>query len=309
MSEVAEATTIIGELETSMGMPVVVFMANWKGEYAVDPGEEGGRRLASTLAQVHRRQGEPEEMALVMLGRGGTGAFCDQVLRCAANLGIRLDVVVPHRIDGAPAMVALGADRITLHPQGGIGAVDAGVLVAGRQRIDASLQQISGVDPLDLVSLSEADKAFISRLAYERQVQGEMRQIAHRWLSGETPWAMQQTLGRAGALGADELREEGVNIRVTPAPLAEQLEELLTWAESFMHLFRMPSERFEVSAEVADEVEFEPATLIPAAVLLEASGGWLFELDTGSPDPFAPRLLGQWSNWEPEAVDGETQGE
>ncbi len=306
MSQVSEATTIIGELETSLGMPVIVFLSHWQGEYAVDPGEDGGRLLSKVMVEVYRRHGEPRQMALVLLGRGGESCFADQVLRCAEHLDIELDVVVPHRIDGATALLALGADRITLHPGGGIGAVDRGLLVTGRQRVDSDIQELSGLSLRDLASLPESEKGVITRVARERLVCRDLRRLARRHIAGDkAQWAMMESLGKGAALGQAELQNRGLDVRVAPGPLAEQLDELLEWGIDFMHLFEDPSQRFEVSAEVADEVEFEPATTVPAAVILEAESGYLYELDTGSPDPYAPRLLGGWSSWEPRALDGE----
>lgn len=302
---IAESTTMIGELETSLGVPTFALFANWRGEYSVDADEQAGRLLTSMFVE-RLRQERADEIALILAARGGYPAFADGVLRTLGQLEVRLQVVVPCRVDGSVGLLAAAGDNITLHPQAGIGAVDRGLCVVPREHLDASLFPYAPVDPAEFARLEQGEETAVARLAFDRLVRREQRRMAGRVMDSVAPdsdgsdWLLETSLGRGLTIGVHQLRQAGVEARVAPVPLAEQLEELMEWAGDTLSLFRDPDERFEVSDTVADEVEFEPAEMVPAAAIVGTQGVWLHELDTGSPDPHAPRLLGDWRRWDPE---------
>lgn len=305
---IAESTTLIGQFETSLGVPTFGFFANWSGEYSVDADERAGRLVTGAL--VERLRDEPgDQAALIIAARGGYPAFADVVLRTARQLGIELEVLVPCRIDAAAALVAAAADTTTLHPQGGLGAVDAGLCVVPRRPMDASLFPHCPVEPAAIPELNQNEQTTVLRLAFDRFVREEQRRMASRYLRsrcGEDDsmeWLLASRLGAGLTVGATELKRIGFDCRVAPDPLAEQLEQLLQWARKALHLFESPSDRFEVSDDIETEVEFEPAELVSAAAVVGTDRVWLHQLDTGSPDPDVPRLLGQWHRWNPELDD------
>lgn len=301
---IAESTTMIGELETSLGVPTFGFFANWSGEYSVDADEEAGRLLSQAIIERMRGQ-RSDRVALIVAARGGYPAFADAVLRSVDHLDVELEVLIPCRIDGAAGLIALGADSITLHPGVGIGAVDVGLCVAPRPPLDASLVGHLSVEPSKIPELDESRKAVLTRLAYDRLLRRRQRQMAGRLLEpgpgeGAVDWMLESSLGSGMTVGAGRLRKAGLQVRIAPEPLAEQLEELLDWGRQTLQLFESPGTRFEFSDELETEVEFEPATRVPAAAIVETGSVWLHELDTGSPDPDAPRLQGRWRRWDPE---------
>lgn len=269
---IAEATTILGELEASLGVPTFALFAHWRGEYAVDLDEEAGRLLSTMIIERIREQ-QAEQIALIVDGRGGYPTFADAVLRTTRQLNIELQTIPIGRIDGSIGLLALGAKLITLHPQAGIGALDRGLCVgAGREEPDHFISR---------------DQRQIARylLKYYLQPHEQPPPLDNLFLS---------TLGQGVTAPIDLLEKFGLNLRIAPDPLAEQLEELRRWAADALNLFEPPGARFKVSAQWAEEVEFEPATYISAAAIIGVERGWTYELDTGSPDPDAPRLAGRW---------------
>ncbi len=307
---IAESTTIIGELENSLGVPTFAFLSHWIGEYAVDADEEAGRLLVSTVVDRLRRE-NADEIALILVARGGYPIFADAVIRAMRHLDVDLQVLLPARVDGAASLLTLAAEKITLHPQAGLGAVDSGLCVAPRRPFNAALHAYSAVDPVSLLEMEEGSRAEMARLAYDRLIRHEQRRTAAHLLSGRDLDEAQiasfttDTLGAGLSAGATQLDQASFDVRVAPAPLAEQLEALLAWGQEALSLFRSPQERFQLSDGLADEVEFEPATLVPAAAVVSIDAVWLHELDTGSPDPDAPKLMGHWRSWDPASRDSE----
>ena len=308
MSEFAKAMTMVGQLETSMGVPTFAYLANWNGEYAVDADEEAGRILASMIIERLRKD-DSEEIALILGARGGYPAFADHLLRTAWHLGVRIHSVVLCRIDGAVANVAVGSDSITLHPQAGLGALDRGLCVVTPAPLDSSLLAYWPVDPFKEAGGEPGREMLLAKIAHDKLIREELRKQASRFLErkietlepGELETTFEMHLGRGGTLDSWSLRNLGLEVRVAPGPLAEQLDEFLEWAGQHLHLFEPPQERYHVSNSFSAEVEFEPATRVEAAAILAIDSVWVHELDTGSPDPDAPRLTGRWRSWDPEA--------
>lgn len=269
---IAKATTILGELETSLGVPTFALFANWRGEFAVDLDEEAGRLLTTMIIERIRKD-NATQIALILDARGGYPAFADLILRTLRQLNLELQTIPLDRIDGATALLAMGAKLITLHPQAGIGALDRGLCVAhGEPQLDRILRK-------------------------------DQRQIAHHLAQYhlQTPedspplhLLFDRNLGQGTTAPVPLLERFGLELRVTPEPLAEQLEELRRWATTTVELFDSPGARFRISDQWPEEVEFEPATDVRAAAIISTDKGWIYELDTGSPDPDAPRLIGRW---------------
>ena len=312
---IAESTTMIGELEQSLGIPTYALFAHWTGEYSVDVDEEAGRYLAQLVVERMRRE-RSDEVALIVGARGGYPAFADTLLRTVRQLDIGLQVIVPFRIDGVASLVAAAADSVTLHPTGAIGAIDGGLCVVPRRPLDAALIEYCPADPLDIPAIEQGEESVLARLAYDRYIRAQQRAMATEMLSGRDGVddaaivrLLEDTLGDGLSVGRQQLQQLGVDARVAPEPLAEQLEELVDWGRDALHLFESPDERFQVSDELASEVEFEPATFVPTAAIIGSDSAWLRELDTGSPDPDAPRLQGRWRRWDPQGDDSGDRGE
>lgn len=270
---ITEAMTLLGELETSLGVPTFALFSHWRGEYAVDLDEEAGRHL-STMIIERSRETKTKQVALIVDARGGYPAFADAVLRTIRQLDLELQTILMGRVDGSIGLLALGARLITLHPQAGLGALDSGLCVVPRST--------SG-----MINSVRQDQRIIAR------------QIARYHLrkgdkSGSIDQLFEASLGQGATAPAELLEEIGLNLRIAPEPLAEQLEELRRWAAGALNLFETPGARFKVSDQWAEEVEFEPATTISAAAIIGIDAGWIHDLDTGSPDPDAPRLTGRW---------------
>lgn len=311
MIPVAEAISMLGHLETSMGVPTFAFFANWKGEYAVDADEEASRILSNLIVE-RVRQSQVDEVAILLGARGGDPCFADSVLRTIWHLGIRAHAVLTCRVDAGIANLAIGCESITLHPQAGIGALDSGLLVVPPGRVDSATLPFFPESPF-AVSLDPAREQTLARLAEDRRIRQELRLQARRLIERRNEGldekkilgAFESSLGRGGTLDSWSLIQMGLDVRVAPGPLAEQLEELLTWCGEHLHLFGRPHKRFRVTESFVEEVEFELATSVEAAAIFTIDTAWIHELDTGSPDPDAPRLTGAWRMWDPESPEKE----
>lgn len=286
----AKATAILAELETSLGIPTFAVLAHWSGEYAVDLDEEAARILGGLVMERVRGQ-EVEEVALILCGRGGEASFADRVLRTLSHLELGLQVVLLDRVDGAVALLSLGATSLLLHPQAAVGAVDRGLCIAPRPQLSPEILQLLALEELPA---EEEGRGEFLRVANEELQRHEQRVVGRRWLGDDLAEVDQEALGRSGGLTVRDLQALGKAARVAPGPLAEQLDELLDWATEALHLTRRPGERFQVSEEWGEEVEFEPATSVNVGAVLSTHAAWMRELDTGSPDPDAPRLRGAW---------------
>lgn len=306
MTSLAEATTMLAQLETSMGVPTFALFANWKGEYSVDVDEEAGRIFATMVLERMRRE-NGQEIAILLAARGGDPEFADAVLRAIWHLGLRAQVVILTRVDGAVAHLAIGAESITLHPLAGLGALDSGLLAVPPTAVTAGTLAYFPVSPLD-APLEPARELLLCRVAEDRRVRAELRTQARRLLERkiedleerELQLTFEESLGKSGTLDSWGLSQLGLECRVAPGPLAEQLEELLRWAGAHLRLYGEPPQRYRVSDSFAEEVEFDLATTIEAAAILSSEDAWIYELDTGSPDPDALKLKGNWKPWDPE---------
>ncbi|MBA2663717.1 MAG: hypothetical protein H0U74_15630 [Bradymonadaceae bacterium] len=272
MTTPSRENELLAELARQAGMPVIAIAANWQGEYAVDLDAHAARIfydvLAATIAAEDVR---PRELALVVAGQGGYPAFADAIRRAFSGLGICYRVYLPCTVDASLTLICLGATQIVLHPFGGLGPLDAGPLIE-RSSPDVEL---CGHGALQLVqrllpsSGHSFDTTKISRL---QSVQ----------------------IGPGTALGEVDLKRLGIKAHTAEAEEQDALWRLYEHVEHVLGLTRRPQERFTPSEQWPDEVEFEPATEMIAALICSTARRAVLELDTGRPDPDMPRLHGAW---------------
>ncbi|TXD39433.1 hypothetical protein FRC98_03285 [Lujinxingia vulgaris] len=290
----------IEQIETLLACPTFVALASWRGEYAVDLDEEAGGRLAT---QVLRRYREAPftDAALVILARGGHVAFAETLLRTLRHLDVSLTVLVPHEVSGMASVLALGAERIVLHPAAGLGACDRGMCVLERVPWTANLLEHLP-ELTDPAIFGEQATQTLSTVANQQRYRAEVRlalarQVSARQISPELVAATSlERLGEEGVADLGGLTRAGARAEVASPELAELLEHLIRAARDTHGLFDTPRARFERSTDWADEVEFAPAEDVAGALLASASLRDLYVLDTGSPDPDSPRLQGRWLN-------------
>jgi hypothetical protein len=284
-------------LQNTTGLPAIVLAANWRGEYAVDLDEAACRVFFDLIRESGLE--EADQIALVIAVRGGWPAFADGVLRILRGLNIGVRAYVPCRIDGAGSLLAIGARELVVHPFGGMGPVDAGPNVepAGPLTID-------GLELMRRWGLEEPrgrrEKKAFARLARAAQLREVSQILARRTgrnagLDLSSVEAMfTRAMGEGTTLGADELKAIGFAARA-----GEAEENMAVWAmfehyEQALKILEGPAPRFVPSEEWVDEVEFEPAMDVPAAVMATEEVEVFFDLDTGSPDPDMERLHGRW---------------
>ncbi|MFP4600152.1 MAG: hypothetical protein ACLFVJ_17985 [Persicimonas sp.] len=272
-----ERAQLIARLSEELGMPVITVAASWHGDNAVDLAEEGARAFVSVLeAELEAARADSdsdaEHVGLFLLGRGGFPVFAEGVWRVLRGRGLKAHAIVPYRADGAFTLIALTAERCLLHPYASLGAYDR--------------------CPITAVSASPGQQQKLARRLMERIVGGTDAGLGARvarCLGAES-------LGSQLGLASDELERLGIDSQITRGDRADLVWDLYRAYESELDILEPPTPRYTPS-DVADEVEFEPATGLCAAIIEGSAQSVHFELDTGSPDPETGVLEGRWM-WE-----------
>lgn len=267
MGLVVQDTKLIKDFSEQIGLPVIVIAANWNQERAVDLEDQAARVfydvLEATLAAAP--SGESlSEVALVLIGRGGQCSFADAVRRALGGLKISYRVYIPCPVDAAMTLLSLGASQIYLHPFGGIGA------------LDSSPQQQQAAEASILLA-------------------GRMLQMSGHTLDGRRIDQLQTSkMGQGTFLGESDLARLGLKARTVTGDERSNLWELFKAIETRIGLSESGLQRFTPSETWPDEVEFEPATMLTAALIASDHRQATFELDTGRPDPDKASLQGAW---------------
>ncbi|RAL25230.1 hypothetical protein DL240_03195 [Lujinxingia litoralis] len=288
----------IQRLEKELGCPVFVMLASSAGEYAVDLDGEAGERLARQLLRRHREESFAEA-ALVIAAHGGQVRFAETLMRTLEHLEVAFRVVLPGEVSGVGAMLAIAAEEVVLHPAAGVGACDRGRCVVERGPWSATLLEHLPQLPESLLGGEQAAQT-LSTIAHQLRYRAEVglclaRRVSARQISPELVSATSlEKLGEEGVAGAAALTRAGARVRLASDALAGALEALMVRATEVYGLFDTPKARFERSMDWADEVEFAPAEEVAGALLASGDMLELYVLDTGSPDPDAPRLHGRW---------------
>ncbi|MFU8803362.1 MAG: SDH family Clp fold serine proteinase [Bradymonadaceae bacterium] len=294
MMDKMAAPKLFEALSEALGAPALLIAANWRGEYGVDLDEAALRIFYDLFDEL---LGDATQIAIVLASRGGMPAFADGVVRALSGKDIPYTVYIPCAIDGASSLIALGAREIVVHPFGGLGPVDAGPLVEPPDPLSLDAFEYWKDFP---ASKSRTQRKAMIRLAAATQLRDVSRRLARRIAAaGSLPTNAVEGLftskmGRSMALGAAELARLGLPARGCDAGEASMLWDVFCRYERELKMVEEPAPRFVPSDGWVDEVEFEPAVDIPAAVIATASREAFFELDTGSPDPDVDRLHGTW---------------
>ncbi len=300
-------------LEDTFGVPVILIASRWREERAVDL----DRRAARTFLEIFDAMpGEydrpPETIGLFLVGRGGRTTFVNAVARVLDGYGVDYRCFVPGIVNGAYTLLGLGAEEVVCHPYGGLGAYDAPparrlegridveTLGALRPHLDGESEGIGG----ELPRLAQAAHLrSLARWQLERVVDGTDDGVGAR-VARELPVAR---LGAEVALGASDLAGLGVEARRADEAEREVMWRLYREVEADLGLRGEVPERYTES-ELAEEVEFEPARVIPGAIIESAYSSGVFQLDTGSPDPQTNMLDGTWREVEDLDSGGESSG-
>lgn len=277
---------LIKKLERGVDADVIVVAASWRDDIATDLDARAARFAAELVDDVKHRA------LLVYMARGGDTAFADHLSRSLAARDISYDLAVPTLVNAAGTLLALRAERILLHPHGGIGAYDAGPL---RVR-DAMLSARTFDDVPALGGIQYAhDTSLPLRLAGGMRERRLSRAFAQRFAGGRAVDRLTQLeLGDEVGFGAEELAAAGFEAQTWDhAPLWALFGEL----ERQLGVLSVPKPAY-TEADLADEVEFEPAVGLTGALVASRARIARYVLDTGSPHPDTGVFAGAWS-WQP----------
>jgi hypothetical protein len=189
-----------------------------------------------------------------------------------------------------------------MHPYGALGAYDRRPLGRLEAKLDSdSLRGLGGLQEMSIDALGLAGARKITTIASERRQAQLSRQLMRRMLGGTESGLgarverhlCADALGQDLALSASELDKLGLESAVADGHAADLIWQLYQAYERELEVLEVALPRFTQS-QVADEVEFTPATGKTGAVIEGVHDKLIFELDTGSPDPDTNMLKGEW---------------
>lgn len=276
----------IKKIEKELDCKAILIASSWREDICYDLDEAAARRVIDLYDDLK----QPESIALILQSRGGQVGFADSIIRALRARVERLITVVPTLINGAASLIALSSDQIALHPYGAIGGFDAGLMQHTAAQITRDIfDDIPALGGLRY----DHDPHMPARIAIAANAQRRAKQWLARRGQGETSGITVDALGRDTGLDARELQNSGFNaiafdfdpLRELQIMIDEELgnrgEELVLYTESDL---------------TTEEVEFEPAQGLPAVILQTTRKRYVFERDTGRPDPDTGELLGAWSD-------------
>jgi hypothetical protein len=316
-ADIPPRNQLLAELSDEIGMPVIAVANGWCGNNVVNLGEEGARAFIEVLdaelaAQPETSADAPEPVALFLVGRGGYPAFADGVWRALTGRGLEVTAIVPHRVDGALSLLALSSQHRLMHPYGALGAYDRRPLGRLEAKLDADVVRglaglaeggmaEGGLAGAGVAKLGLDDVTSLSQIAGERRYAQLSRHLMKRMLGGTESGLGARVerdlcadlLGADLALSANELDKLGLVTAVAEGRSSELVWQLYRAYERELEVLEVAMPRFTQS-QVADEVEFAPATGLTGAVIEGVHDQLIFELDTGSPHPDTGMLKGEW---------------
>lgn len=306
----------IAALSDALEMPVIAVVAGWLGDRRVDLGEEALRAFLhvfdAEMAAWKEATGKGDEVAIYLVGRGGYPEFAQGLARALRGRGVHATAVIPEQINGTFALAALGMEQRLMHPYAAIGAYDCPALRGARGAPDAdTLRELEVFHKLESsAAFMNADllppRALVA-IAHQRRQARHARQLLGRLLGEEKPKLpvdpgahssvaselSMRTLGAHLALCAEELGDLGVSTVVASPAQAELIWRLFEFYEEEFQVLHPAVPRYTKSG-IGDEVEFAPAMEMTGAVIEGGQEKFVYELDTGRPDPESGMLDGNW---------------
>ncbi len=273
----------IRALEARRKSRVIVVAASWREGVTHDLDLDGARAFLDVFDSLDT----PDLVSLVIVARGGTPGFADQVIRTVGASGVRLEVVVPTYCNGVATLLGLYASTVVLYRHGGLGAYDSGPLSAENVRLDHDL--VEYVPALGGLDVSTAAATMLATGNRQRML---ARELARRVCKSDEAFEAlsQYGLGKSLGLGTAQLSSVGVDAVLDDSP---EIWDLFGAVERELSLRDRPSPRYTES-DLGDEVEFEPASGMTTALIESASAGFRFVVDTGRPDPDTGTFRGAW---------------
>ncbi len=289
------------QLQAACAQPVALVAAGWRQGAEVNLDERAARALAHLIRSPLSH--DPTRLTLVLLARGGALDFADGVRRALAD--VQVTSLIPSRIDGAISLAALASDALRFAPEGALGAYDIGPL-GPPQRVWCPERAAALHMPLAQALGEEGPRvalALANQRVARRHASSLLRLIAASRERGAwdalTSDLSVASLGEQVGLGAHDLARLDLDARPVDGPVAAALEALTRACDEALSLFDPPRPRYEPTT-LADEVEFELATSLPAGIIATVDAATLCSLDTGRPHPDTGLFEASWhplSGW------------
>jgi hypothetical protein len=266
---------LLTKLERVTEQPVLLIAASWRPDIATDLDGNAARVVSDALDTI-----DSDRLTVVLGARGGEAVFADQVARSLRARGISFDLAVPTFVSGVDGLLAIAADRVLIHPHGGVGAYDAGPMQSKFSTLGPHL--FDDVPALGGVEYGH-DPQLPARLAGGLRERRLSRQLAGRLAGEGVDYDALSHIGLGQDLGldAEELRAAGFDAETWNEPA---LWSLWLSVESELGVLEAAEPPY-TEADIGMEVEFAPAVGLLGALVETKKRVHRYELDTGSPDP------------------------
>lgn len=269
--------TLIKALEDSLKKRVILIATATRSDIAFDLDENAARLLRSLRDTQH-------SYIVLLFGGGGHLGFADSATRILGDF----EVLIPERITSSLALLALSASHRFMTQHAAIGAYDHGPFWKPPPEISAYFyDDIPALGGLN----TEHDPTMPARVAF-------LKNISRRskiWLEANTDtfdYARLSTfeIGLDTGLSATQISK--LNLPTTMLD-NEDLRKLSDHLDQELGNGVSPLQRY-TETDLADEVEFEFAIEIPAAILATSQLQFSYMIDTGNPDPDTGKFIGGW---------------
>lgn len=268
-----EWSALVEDLEEDLGGALCIVANHWVQPHrSYDFDRMASRMIVDALYDLARSEHGAERARLIVFGagRGGHPGFVQALTRAARAHWDELVVCVPYFSTGIYSLLALEADAVILHPYGALGAVDDG-----------------GVEPLlDTPDPSANDRwGALSRSMAARAVEEVSKCTPEDFVRAR--------LGSELGHCSDELANLGLDVLETKRSSLELMWRLYESIETELGLRSSLVPRYTES-DLADEVEFEMAVGLAAALIQTRVSSSRYVMDTGRPDPDTGHYAGDW---------------
>lgn len=282
----------IRALSKYLGRPVVLVASHWLADRRVDLDEQALPILDAVLPAITNI-----DMVMVCLGRGGHLAFADGLRRrlmvydhvttCALDL-----------VNGVMSMAMLMGHGQLYRKQAGLGAYDVGSLGGEPPKWQAHLLPFVDQTIFNLLDREQAERVALrlAHTSYERQQALYFMQTLSQSIdaSEDVLKALSfESLGTHQGLDPNALARLKINAKIATSSQQSLLDDIYLACDALLTLRSKPESRFS-TVDLIDEVEFDLNSTYPGAIFASSQYCYVYQLDSGSPDPDTGILKGQW---------------
>ncbi len=141
------------------GRRLIVYITSTRNGMSVSMGEDCIRIIYDHLMEIKKRNKKPEIDLFIHSG-GGSGIVPWRLVSLIREFTESFEVLIPYKAYSAATLVALGADKIIMHPMGELGPIDPSIVTPFNpddQRFPGRKLSISVEDAYSYISFIKED--------------------------------------------------------------------------------------------------------------------------------------------------------